>query len=73
VKPAEQTSDPMRPRKLFDIRAFGIYIIIALAVIAVGLLLNRIMPSFTVTPWQSLIIFIIGLLGQIFIFGRRGK
>jgi len=73
VKRAEQTPDPMRPRKLFDVRAFGIYIIIALAIIAAGLLLNRIMPSFTVTPWHSLIVFIIGLLGQIFIFGRRSK
>lgn len=68
-----ESPDPMKPRKFFDMRAFGLYLIIALIVVAAGLLLNRIMPSFTVTPWQSLIIFVIGLLGQVFIFGRRSK
>ncbi|WP_256872462.1 hypothetical protein [Paenibacillus sp. 79R4] len=73
AKQAAPSPDPRQSRKFFDMKAFGIYIIIALAVVAAGLLLNRIMPSFVVTPWQSLIIFIIGLLGQIFIFARRSK
>jgi hypothetical protein len=68
---AKETPDRMPPRKFFDLRAFGMYIVVALAVVAVGMVLNSLMPSFTVTPWESLIIFVIGLLGQIFIFGRR--
>lgn len=59
------------PNRKFDIKALGIYIGIAVAIIAIGLLLTQIMPSFTVSPWDSLIIFIIGILGQKFIFGRN--
>ncbi|MNN59705.1 hypothetical protein D3C81_1748420 [compost metagenome] len=59
------------PSHKFDIKALGIYIGIAVAIIAIGILLTEIMPSFTVSPWDSLIIFVIGILGQIFIFGRN--
>ncbi|MOA10310.1 hypothetical protein D3C78_1301940 [compost metagenome] len=67
---AEEEQQQLLPRK-FDIKALGIYIGIAVAVVAVGLLLTQIMPSFTVSPWDSLIIFVIGILGQKFIFGRN--
>lgn len=57
----------------FNLRAFGTYIAVAAVLIIVGTLLNRIMPAFTVSPWDSLIIFAVGLAGQIFFFGRRSK
>ncbi|MDU4697120.1 MAG: DUF1129 family protein [Paenibacillus sp.] len=57
----------------FNLRAFGTYIAVAAALIIVGTLLNRIMPAFTVSPWDSLILFAVGLAGQIFFFGRRSK
>lgn len=60
------------PRK-FDPKSLAVYLGIAVGIVAVGLLLGRIMPSFTVSPWDSLIIFVIGILGQKFIFGRRPK
>lgn len=60
------------PRK-FDPKTFATYIALAVGLVAVGMLLGRIMPSFTVSPWDSLIIFVVGLAGQIFIFGRRTK
>ncbi|MBA9084383.1 putative membrane-anchored protein [Fontibacillus solani] len=59
------------PNRKFDIKALGIYIGIAVAIVAIGLLLTRIMPSFTVSPWDSLIIFVIGIIGQKFIYGRN--
>ncbi|MCA1292741.1 DUF1129 domain-containing protein [Paenibacillus sp. alder61] len=60
------------PRK-FDIKTLGTYLAIAVGIITVGVFLGRIMPSFTVSPWDSLIIFVVGILGQKFIFGRRPK
>lgn len=57
----------------FNLRAFGTYIAVAAVLIIVGTLLNRIMPAFTVSPWDSLIVFAVGLAGQIFFFGRRSK
>ncbi|MCH1642653.1 DUF1129 domain-containing protein [Paenibacillus timonensis] len=79
-KPAQakaESSDlneqPQPAFRRFNLRAFGLYVAIAVGVIFVGSLLNRIMPAFTVSPWDSLIIFLIGLAGQIFIFGRRSK
>lgn len=57
----------------FNLRAFGTYIAVAAVLIVIGTLLNRIMPAFTVSPWDSLIIFAVGLAGQIFFFGRRSK
>lgn len=61
------------PSRKFDPKALGMYIAIAVGIAAVGLLLSRIMPSFTVSPWDSLIIFVIGVVGQKLIFGRRSK
>ncbi|WP_410771500.1 DUF1129 family protein [Fontibacillus sp. BL9] len=67
----EQAQQPVSRK--FDPKAFAMYLAVAVGLVAVGLLLGRIMPSFTVSPWDSLIIFIIGILGQKFIFGRRTK
>lgn len=69
---SEQEPSAEQSRK-FDPKTFGMYLAIAVGLVAVGLLLGRIMPSFTVSPWDSLIIFVIGILGQKFIFGRRTK
>ncbi|GIP52896.1 MULTISPECIES: DUF1129 family protein [Paenibacillus] len=69
---SEQEQTAARSRK-FDPKALGVYLAVAVGLVAIGLLLGRIMPSFTVSPWDSLIIFVIGILGQKFIFGRRTK
>lgn len=60
------------PRK-FNLKALGIYIGVAVVLIAAGLMLGQLMPTLTVSPWESLILFIIGVAGHIFIFGRRDK
>ncbi|MGG6313020.1 DUF1129 family protein [Paenibacillus macerans] len=79
-KPSQSREDspdpdehPVPASRGFNLRAFGIYVAIAVVVIFIGTLLNRIMPAFTVSPWDSLIIFAVGLAGQIFFFGRRSK
>ncbi|MCM3703043.1 DUF1129 family protein [Paenibacillus macerans] len=70
-EPAE-SPEPSGPRR-FDLKALGIYIGGAVLLIALGTLLNRIMPAFTVSPWNSLIIFVIGLAGQIVLLRVRSK
>ncbi|MEF2967806.1 DUF1129 family protein [Paenibacillus sp. M1] len=67
-----ETADAAAPHKI-NLKSIATYVVVVVVVVAVGLLLGRIMPSFTVSPWDSLIIFLIGLAGQIFIFGRRSK
>lgn len=69
VNKGNRNAQPVQRK--FDLKSLGTYIGIAVAVIAIGLLLGSIMPSFTVSPWDSLIIFIIGLIGQKFIYGRN--
>ncbi|KFN05590.1 DUF1129 family protein [Paenibacillus macerans] len=73
-EPAEsaESPEPSGPRR-FDLKALGIYIGGAALLIALGTLLNRIMPAFTVSPWDSLIIFAIGLAGQIVLLRVRSK
>ncbi|CAM4456049.1 DUF1129 domain-containing protein [Paenibacillus phoenicis] len=70
AKPGMQSNSGPRG---FNLRAFGTYIAVAAVLIIVGTVLNRIMPAFTVSPWDSLILFAVGLAGQIFFFGRRSK
>lgn len=67
-------STPRYPSaRSFNLRSFGLYIGIAVAVIFIGALLNRVTPSFTVSPWDSLIIFAVGLVGQIFFILLRPR
>ncbi|GGH10001.1 DUF1129 family protein [Paenibacillus segetis] len=69
--PKEEESNEV-PRK-FDLKALGIYIGVAVVLIAVFMMLGQLMPTFTISPWGSLILFLVGVVGHIFIFGRRGK
>lgn len=65
---------PPRPAvRSFNLRLTGLNIGMAIAVIFLGALLNRVMPSFTVSPWDSLIIFMIGLIGQFFFIRLRPR
>ncbi|MFD3261119.1 DUF1129 family protein [Paenibacillus lentus] len=54
-------------------KTLGVYIGITVAIAVVGLVLTWLLPAFTVSPWDSLIIFIIGIIGQKLIFGRKSK
>lgn len=64
----ETSSVPSRGK--FNMKSFGLYIGFAVAVTVVGLLLGRVLPVFTVTPWQSLVLFVIGLAGQLLLLRR---
>lgn len=66
----ETSSVPSRGK--FNMKSFGLYIGFAVAVTVAGLLLGRVLPVFTVTPWQSLVLFVIGLAGQLLLL-RRSK
>lgn len=55
-------------RKKIDFKSFGIYLALIALISAIGLILDRLLPVFTVTPLQSLIIFAVGLIGQILLF-----
>lgn len=67
-------STPRYPSaRSFNLRSFGLYIGIAVAVIFIGALLNKVTPSFTVSPWDSLIIFAVGLVGQFFFIRLRHR
>lgn len=55
----------------FDLKSLGIYIGSAVIIVAAGLLLGRWLPTFTLSPWVSLILFAAGLIGQRLLFRRK--
>lgn len=57
--------------KPFNIKEFGIYMGIAVIVIYVGMFLDRLFPILTISPWLSLILFLIGGIGLKFIFFKK--
>ncbi|WP_046216648.1 DUF1129 family protein [Paenibacillus wulumuqiensis] len=69
-QPAEK-SDLDRPRMQINARSVMSYLIIMIAIIVVGTYLRNVMPVLVISPWMSLILCIIGILGQKFIFMRR--
>lgn len=56
-----------------NLKAIGVYVIIAVVVMALGFSLGRMLPVFTVPPWLSLVLCVIGFLGIRFIFMRKSK
>ncbi len=64
-----QTDEGSSKTKI-DLKAIGAYILVLVVIMGIGYSLRNILPVFTLSPWVSLIIFIIGLAGQKFIFMR---
>ncbi|WP_411343833.1 DUF1129 family protein [Paenibacillus sp. WLX1005] len=69
-QPVEK-SDLDRPRMQINARSVLTYVVILVAIIVVGNYLRNVMPVVVISPWISLILCIIGILGQKFIFMRR--
>lgn len=57
--------------KPFNIKEFGIYIGISVIVIYVGMFLDRLLPDIAISPWVSLVLFLIGAMGLKFIFFKK--
>lgn len=57
-------------RKKMNFKSFGLSIALIALISVAGLILDRMLPVFTVTPLQSLIIFVVGLIGQILLLRR---
>lgn len=72
-KEDDSSSNVPRAQQKFDLKALGTYIGGAVALVAAGMLLGRILPVFIVSPWDCMIVFAVGLAGQIFFFGRCPK
>ncbi|WP_157794135.1 DUF1129 family protein [Paenibacillus donghaensis] len=65
-------SDEEAPRfKRFDLKGLGIYILIAVIAVFAGIFLDSIFPVITLSPWVSLILFLIGTAGLKFLFFRK--
>ncbi|MCJ8014087.1 DUF1129 domain-containing protein [Paenibacillus sp. KQZ6P-2] len=56
-----------------NVKAIGIYLIIMVIVVVIGFSLRNMLPVFTIQPWLSLVLCIIGFLGLRFIFLRKSK
>ncbi|WP_458120104.1 DUF1129 family protein [Paenibacillus sp. Z6-24] len=69
-QPVEK-SDLDRPRMQINARSVMSYLIVMIAIIVVGTYLRNVMPVLVISPWVSLILCIIGILGQKLIFMRR--
>ena len=61
----EKDENQYAAARKFDLKALGIYIGAAVVLIAAFMMLGQLMPTFTFSPWDSLILFIIGVVGHI--------
>lgn len=73
---SEEQFDPHTNRKRvakpsLNIRTILIYIIVVAVIMMIGYTLRNMLPVFTIQPWVSLAISIVGLLGWKFIFNRK--
>lgn len=70
-----ETNESSKPSTVgvrkFNAKIIGVYLVILIIVVLIGSGLNRVLPSFTVSPWGSFVIFAIGVVGYILWFGRR--
>ncbi|MEW4371817.1 DUF1129 family protein [Paenibacillus kandeliae] len=69
-QPVEK-SDLDRPRMQINARSVLTYVVVLVVIIVVGNYLRHVMPVVIISPWLSLVLCIIGILGQKFIFMRR--
>ncbi|MBP2000876.1 putative membrane-anchored protein [Paenibacillus shirakamiensis] len=70
MKPEAKKEELVADQKM-NPRTMGIYIGIAAGILIVAVLLVRFLPAFVLSPWDSLILFVIGLAGQKFYFLRK--
>lgn len=54
-----------------NLRTIGIYVIVTVVIMMIGYTFRNLLPVFTIQPWVSLSIAVIGLLGWKFIFKRK--
>lgn len=69
-QPVEQ-SDTTKPGMQINTRAILTYLVILVLIFGVGIFLREVMPVITIAPWVSLLLFVIGVVGQKFIFMRK--
>ncbi|MBT2289103.1 DUF1129 family protein [Paenibacillus albidus] len=57
--------------KPFDIKRLGSYIVIAIIAVFAGRYLDTLLPVIPISPWVSLALFIVGVVGLKFIFFKK--
>lgn len=72
LKPESKKGKPVEPVKITP-KEMGIYMGIMAGIVVIGILLVIFLPAFVVSPWDSLVIFIVGLIGQRFFFLRKSE
>ncbi|MGN7360516.1 DUF1129 family protein [Paenibacillus sp. SAF-054] len=66
-----QEADNAKPG--INLKGIGVYVIVAVVVMVIGFSLRTMLPVFTIKPWISLVLCLIGFLGLKFIFLRKSK
>lgn len=65
----KRTKPMVKPN--LNLRTIGIYVIVTLIIMMIGYTFRNLLPVFTIQPWVSFIISVIGLLGWRFLFKRK--
>lgn len=73
MKPLAKLQDSDNKKPGINLKAIGIYLIVMVIVMVIGYSLHNMLPVFTVSPWISLILCAVGILGLRFIFLRRSR
>ncbi|MFB5269909.1 hypothetical protein ACE41H_24440 [Paenibacillus enshidis] len=66
-----QARAPEKPK--LDLKSMLLYVVLVVVILVGGILLNRSLPVFTLSPWISLIIAVIGWAGLKPLFLRKKK
>mgnify|MGYP001327156816 CR=1 FL=1 len=67
--PEEKVISHTKPN--LNLKTIGIYVVVTLIIMMIGYTFRNLLPVFTIQPWVSLIISVIGLLGWRFLFKRK--
>lgn len=68
-----KTADAGPQKPGINLKAIGVYLVIMVVVMVAGFSLRGVLPVWTVPPWVSLILCVIGFLGLRFVFLRKTK
>lgn len=70
-KKAQSSEETTLPKRQINARTIVIYVVVVIAILFGGVWFGDMLPVLTVTPWMSLLLFIIGLAGAKIFFARK--
>jgi uncharacterized membrane-anchored protein len=65
------TEEKPTMKHTINLKTIGIYVVVMIVIMMLGFMFRNLLPVFTIQPWVSLLIGMIGLVGWILLFKRK--